>query len=104
MRGKRRGMAVGVSMSDGPPPIRGPEGSSKEDSRIWGEWARTGRRMAAEGRGWLRRALQPAPEMESCLEVGLSALAQPRLTKGGQPYPRLSLCRAQPPTADTCHG
>ena len=25
--------------------------------------------------------------MESCLEVGLSALAQPRLTKGGQPYP-----------------
>ena len=24
----------------------------------------------------------------SCVEVGLSALAQPWLTKGGQPYPR----------------
>ena len=30
--------------------------------------------------------------------VGLSALAQPRLTKGGQPYLRCRLCRDAVPT------
>ena len=34
-----------------------------------------------------RSGVRPPQGTASCLEVGLSALAQPRLTKGGQPYP-----------------